>query len=215
MTKHGLCYECCQRRDGKTVCEGHHVFGHNDEQTIITIPGNLHRSIDRRREARLPILKELHAGNRIIQAAQTLVTAAEFIEAIHQRARVHLASSCDTGARSRRAAHWLLALHHWLVKNDDRSRTQGAEKARQNRDDIQRQSSVGSISQLCGELSDRRTLSLLDRADAWAVPAAELEGAIARQLRRDAASLRKLDDELLRRFGPDWDCDEDLPKWPM
>jgi hypothetical protein len=235
MTKHGLCYECCQHRHGRPTTEYHHVFGHNDEKTIIAIPGNLHRSIDQRRSARLPVLKELHGGDPIIRAAQTLVTAAELNDAICRRARHAIDRAVATtidpkvrvdgaprieegtgrGARCRGAVRWLLVLHHWVFRNSDRRTAKFPQKPGTGLDDAARQSPLIEIARLCSAVAGLQPSSLFGNADPWKAPTTKLENAIARQCRIDAASLLEINSELLRRFGSDWHYDEALLTWQI
>jgi hypothetical protein len=119
MTKRGICYECCLRADGKSTLEGHHVFG-RQRDTIVPIPGNFHRPLNRQRQARPHILKSPPTGP-ILEAAFLLTVVTELMAAGADYARSLAVPNwiCELAdpiaAECRRAADRQLSVHAYLV----------------------------------------------------------------------------------------------------
>jgi hypothetical protein len=116
----GICYECSRRHAGNPTTEGHHVFGRS-EPIVVHIPANLHRAINRRQEARRPILKQ-KTNDPLLGAAQLFTIIAELAEAIADYARClalpdWISNLADIIANAcRNAADRQLSIHVQLVQ---------------------------------------------------------------------------------------------------
>jgi hypothetical protein len=120
MTKRGICYECCLRAAGTSTFEGHHIFG-RQRATIVPIPGNLHRALNRQRQARPHILKS-PPTDPILEAAFLLTVVAEHAAAGADYARSMAAPNWISelaeaiAVECRRAADRQLSVHAYLVE---------------------------------------------------------------------------------------------------